>query len=268
MGSILKMDYKKIAIFVTARMGSTRLLGKHMLPIEGKPIIEHLIDRVRLAKLTRQIVLCTTILDKDNILEKEADRLGILCFRGHPTDILKRWLDAADQNEIDFVISAEGDDIFCDPECIDKIVDCYLKTRADYITCDELPIGVTPNGIKVEALRKICQLKKDENTEGQFRYFVQTGIFHGVHIKTNDPELIHPEIRMTLDYEEDYIFFKKIFHDLYVDGEVFGLKRILRHLKYHPDIISINEHMQKAYEKRSADLYPPLGAWNENNCCG
>lgn len=262
------MKNPRIAIFVTARMGSTRLPGKHMLQIEDKPIIEHLIARITLAKSTNKIILCTTILNDDAVLEKEANRLGVLCFRGHPTDILKRWLDAADQNEIDFIISAEGDDIFCDPDCIDKIVDCYLKTDADYIVCDDLPVGVTPSGIDVEALRKVCRLKKDENTEGQFRYFIQTGLFHVEHIKTNDPELAHPEIRMTLDYEEDYTFFKQIFHDLYVDGEVFGLKKILWHLKRYPDIFLINVGMQKEYEKRSAELYPRLGTWNENTCCG
>lgn len=262
------MKNTEIAIFITARMGSSRLPGKHMLKIEGKPIIEHLVDRVRLARSVQQIVLCTTILDEDTILEKEADRLGISCFRGHPTDILKRWLDAADRNKIDFLISAEGDDVFCDPGCIDKIVDLYTKTDADYIACDELPIGVTPRGVKVEALRKICRLKTDEHTEGQFRYFLQPGLFHVETIKNNDPELLHPGIRMTLDYKEDYRFFKKVFHDLYKDGEVFGLKEILRHLELHPDISSINHSMQEKYAKRSAELYPSLGVWYEDNCCG
>jgi spore coat polysaccharide biosynthesis protein SpsF len=262
------MKNKNIAIFITARMGSTRLPGKHMLPIEGKPIIEHLVDRVKFAKLKTPIILCTTIRDEDDILEKEANRLGILCFRGHSTDILKRWSDAAEKYEIDFIISAEGDDIFCDPDCMDKVVDCYLKTDADYIVCDDLPVGVTPTGIKVEALQKACRLKKDDHTEGQYRYFIQTGLFRVERIKGNDPELAHPEIRMTLDYKEDYTFFKRIFHDLYMDDEIFGMRKILRHLKGYPDIILINANMQKEYEKRSAELYPPLGAWDENNCCG
>jgi len=252
------MTSPMVAIFVTARMGSTRLPGKHMLKLEGKPVIEHLVDRIKLTKGLYKIILCTTTSKEDNVLEEEAERLGILCFRGHRVDILKRWLDAANLYDIDFIISAEGDDVFCDPKYIDDVVACYLKTHSDYITCSGLPFGVTPKGIKVTALKTVCDFKTNTNTEGQSRYFTQTGRFHVTQLSPEIEDSFHSDIRMTLDYKEDFEFFKRVFHDLYEEHTVFSLKKILDHLDKHPSIIRINQHMQKEYAKRSAELYPPL----------
>lgn len=250
-----KIHHPRVATFITARTGSSRLPGKPLLKIMGKPIIEHLIERVKLAKLPQQIVLCTTVLPEDDPLEQIATRTGISTFRGHPTDILMRWLKAAEHYRVDFIVSADGDDIFCDPEHIDKIVEHFLKTDADYIVCRGLPFGAAPTGIKVGALRKICELKLDEDTEGQSRYFIQTGLFRVEYLDTTDPELNHPEIRMTLDYPEDFEFFKAVFQHLYQPGKIFSLRKVIKLLEQHPEIVKINQHMQKAYEERFKAKY-------------
>ena len=250
--------YPRVATFITARMGSSRLPGKPLLQIIGKPVIRHLIERVKQAKLHRQIVLCTTVLPEDGALEQIATRAGILIFRGHPIDILMRWLKAAEFYQVDLIVSVDGDDIFCDPEHIDKIIKHFLKTNADYIACRGLPFGVAPTGIKVEALRKICELKLDEDTEGQHRYFTQTGLFRVEYLDITDPELKHPEIRMTLDYPDDFEFFKAVFQHLYQPGKIFSLREIIRLLEQHPEIVKINQHMQEVYDKRFKAKYPEV----------
>lgn len=250
-----KIHHPQVATFITARTGSSRLPGKLLLQIMGKPVIEHLIERVKQAKLPQQIVLCTTVLPEDDPLEQIATRTDILTFRGHPIDILMRWLKAAEHYRVNFIVSADGDDIFCDPEHIDKIVEHFLKTNADYIACRGLPFGAGPTGIKAEALRKVCELKLDEDTEGQSRYFTQTGLFQVEYLDITDPALNHPEIRMTLDYPEDFEFFKAVFQHLYKPGKVFGLRDIVRFLEQHPEIVQLNQHMQKAYEERFKAKY-------------
>ena len=122
----------KIPVYITARLGSTRLPGKHLLPIFGKPIIEHMIMRVKQANLPVFFVLCTTIQPEDDPFVEIAHRCNIEIFRGHPTDILKRWLDAADHFHVQYFISAEADDVFCDPEYIDLIIEEFRKTSFDY----------------------------------------------------------------------------------------------------------------------------------------
>ena len=250
--------HQQVATFIPARIGSTRLPGKHLLQIMGKPVIEHLIERVKQAKLPQQVVLCTTILPEDNVLDQIATKAGILTFRGHPTDILMRWLKAAELYHVDFIVSADGDDVFCDPGYIDKVVEFFLDTNADYITYRGLPFGASPTGIKVEALRKVCELNLDEDTEGQSRYFTQTGLFRVEYLDITDPELHHPEIRMTLDYQEDFEFFKAVFQHLYQPGRIFSLREIIGLLKRHPEIIEINQHMQEAYEERFKAKYSKI----------
>jgi len=244
----------RIATFITARMGSTRLPGKHLLPVQGKPIIQYMISRVKKAAKPRCVVLCITTLEEDGVLEKIANSCHIMTFRGHPTDILLRWLHAARKFHVDFIVSAEADDVFCDPECIDRIIGHYEKTGADYITCRGLPFGATPTGIRVDALQKVCELKTDDDTEGQERFFTKTGLFTVEYIDIGDPGLNHPEIRMTLDYPEDYAFFKEIISRL-DQGRYIPLREIIGYLLLHPEIIEINQGMQRIYENRYKTKY-------------
>lgn len=255
MSDVKQIPKENVPVFITARIGSTRLPGKHLLPICGKPVIEHMITRVKHANYPKLFVLCTTVLPEDDVFDEIAHRCNIEIFRGHPTDILQRWLDTADHFKVDYFISAEADDVFCDPEYIDVITGELATGAYDYINCKGLPFGVTPTGIKVSALRKICAIKDDDDTQGQERYFTKTGLFTVKNIPVEDAEINQPEMRMTLDYQEDYEFFRTVFEHLYTPGGFFTLREILRLLMAHPEIARINEKMQEKYRQRYDKLY-------------
>ena len=214
-----------------------------------------MITRIKHAQNPKLFVLCTTVLPEDDVFEEIAHRCNIEIFRGHPTDILQRWLDTADHIKADYFISAEADDVFCDPEYIDVIARELVTDKYDYITCKGLPFGVTPTGIKVSALRKICAIKEDNDTQGQERFFTKTGLFNVKNIQVKDAELNQPDVRMTLDYKEDYDFFKTVFEHLYIQGGFFSLREILQLLMVHPEIARINEKMQEKYRQRYDNLY-------------
>lgn len=237
----------EVATLILARIDSSRLPRKHLLEINGRPIITYLIERLQLSKESRHIVLCTTPLPEDDVLVSVAESVGISVFRGHPTDLLVRWLQAAEAFGIDFMVSAEGDDVLCDPEYVDKIVQVFRETRADYITCRGLPFGVTPDGIKVDALRKVCAMK-GESSEGQKRYFTDTGLFHLEYIDVVDPALNAPGLRMSLDYKEDFEFFKSIFEAV---GSTASLKTIIEYLIMHPEVVAINKDCQERCENHA-----------------
>lgn len=240
----------KTAIFIPVRIKSARLPGKPLLKIEGKTVIEHLIGRVKTAKLPELIVLCTTTNSDDEKLVEIAERNNIECFRGNEKDILKRYLDAAMKYKIDFIVNVDGDDILCDPIYIDKIIESYTKTQADFIRCEGLPFGVASCGINVKALKKVCEIKDENNTEtGWSAYFTDTKMFN-IEVIQAENELKHPEIRGSLDYPEDYEFFKEIFDRLYKPGKLFTLKEVLELLKNNPQIVNINKNLQKAYWER------------------
>jgi spore coat polysaccharide biosynthesis protein SpsF len=241
----------KIAIFIPVRLGSSRLPKKPLIKVKGKTLIQHLIERVKMAKLPNLVVLCTTNKPEDTVFVDIAKKCGVKCFRGNEKDILDRFLNAALEYNVDFIVNVDGDDIFCDSDLIDKTVEIFLKTGASFIKWTMLPLGSSPLGIKVEALKKVCQIKAEKNTEtGWGRYFTDTGLFDVKHIEPEEEQLKCPDVRMTLDYSEDLRFVKEIFNRLYAPGKVFTLKDILRLLKEEPGLVEINRGVQDKYWER------------------
>jgi len=237
----------KTAVFIPVRTKSTRLPGKAILEINGKSIIEYLIERVKSAEKPDLIVICTTTNPEDQVLVPIAARNKIEIFQGNEKDILDRYLQAAGKFGIDFIVNVDGDDIFCDPEYMDKVIENFLKTGADYIECQGLPFGAAPGGIKVEALKKVCRMKNEDNTEtGWKRFFTESGLFRIETIEAAE-DLRQPDIRISLDYEEDFQFFSEVIRRLYTPGKVFSLRDILALLKKYPEIAEINKSRQEEY---------------------
>ena len=132
------------AIFITVRTGSTRLPNKSLLKIGEKTTIEHLIARVKKSRYADMVVLCTTALPTDDILCEIATRNNIHYFRGSAPDKLERWNGACKKFGIDFFVTADGDDLFCDPHLIDLAFEQYEKSNGevDFIKSDDVICGV------------------------------------------------------------------------------------------------------------------------------
>jgi spore coat polysaccharide biosynthesis protein SpsF len=241
----------KIAVFIPVRLGSSRLPKKPLIEVKGKTLIEHLIDRAKAAKLPNLVVLCTTTRPEDKIFVKIAEKNHIESFQGSANDILKRFLDAAVKFKVDFIVNVDGDDVFCDPEFMDKTIQAYEETEASFIKWKDLPLGTTPIGLKVDALRKVCEIKDTINTEtGWGAYFTETGLFK---VKTLEPERMdmkRPELRITLDYPEDLNLVKRIYDRLYVPGKIISLKEILQLFRNEPELAEMNEKVHEEYWKR------------------
>lgn len=237
----------KSAVFLSVREKATRFPKKVLKEIKGKTVTEHLIDRLKTAKLPDMVVLCTSIDPRDSILVDIAKKCNIPAFRGSEDDKLDRYLRAGMQFGIDFMVIVDGDDIFCDPEYIDKTIETFKKTDADFIYCADLPLGAASSGIKLDALKKVCEIKAENDTEVWGGYFLNTGLFKVVKLEVDDEDLRRPDVRMTLDYQEDFEFFKAVFDRLYQPGKTFTLKEIMMLLKKHPEISDLNKGVQEAY---------------------
>lgn len=232
------------AIFITVRTGSSRLPQKALININGKTSIEHLINRVKRSKKTDIIVLCTTLLPEDSILCEIAEKNHIFFYRGSDIDKLERWLGAAKKYDIEFFVTSDGDDLFCEPELIDLAFQQYEDGHPDFIEGKNLICGSFTYGIKTAVLEKVCQIKATDDTEMMWVYFTDTGLFKTETLK-NVPEIfIRPEIRMTLDYEDDLRFFKKIIENFSGKIPDFSLRDIVAFLDEHPEIIKINQYLQ------------------------
>jgi spore coat polysaccharide biosynthesis protein SpsF len=236
----------KTAIFLSIRDKATRLPKKVLLQIKGKTVTEHLIDRLKQAKLPDMIVLTTSIHPDDIVLIDIAQKNKIQSFQGSEDDKLDRYYNAALKFGIDFMVIVDGDDLFCDPECIDEIIRTFKKTNADYIIYKDLPVGVTGHGVKLEALKKVIDMKDESDTEVWGGYFTGSKLFKVVELEPR-AEFRRPDLRMTLDYIEDFRFFEAIFDRLYTPGKVFTLHDIMRVINENPQIPAINSAAQQKY---------------------
>lgn len=233
----------KKAIFITVRTASTRLPKKCLMDVCGKMAIERVIERVKKSKKADSIILCTTHISADNILCDIAKVKGIQFFRGSSEDKLIRWKGATEKYDVDFFVTADGDDLLCDPELIDLAFE-QSKNGADFIEAPDAPCGGFTYGIRTSALNKVCEIKDSVNTEMMVPYFTETGLFK-VESLTIPEVLKRPEIRMTLDYEDDLKFFRSIYG--HFDGQEFGLRDVIPYLDANPEVVKINGYLQEKY---------------------
>jgi len=252
---------KKKAIFVTVRTSSSRLPQKALKKIQGMPTIEHLIRRVKWSKKSDVIIVCTSNLQEDSIICKIAKKNGVKYFAGSLKDKLDRWLQAAIKYEVDYFVNVDGDDLFCDPELIDLAFDQYDKENHDFVTVkeNELVVGAFTLGAKTEAIRKICETKKTDDTEATWLNFSKMVMFNSVLLKNIPISYKRPDIRATLDYEEDFIFFTKVIEYFHKENNIhYNMRDIIQFLDLNTNIIKINFHKNLDYKNNQKKLNKTL----------
>lgn len=241
------------AIFITVRTGSTRLKNKSILKINGQYTIEYLIERVKQSKMVDNIVLCTTTHDEDNILCSIAKKNNIKYFKGHPTNKWDRWLGACKKYNIDFFVTADGDDLFYDATLADICFNQYINLNTlpnTFINGQGLYNDVY--GIDIHALEKICLQNNIENIEPHnIVKFLQGSDIKPVKI-ANVPDIYKKtDIRMTLDYAEDFKFFKNVIE--HFNGKLFGFTEIIQYINDNPEVKSINNHLEISWKENQKE---------------
>lgn len=224
---------------IVVRLKSERLSKKAVKNICEKPMISHLIDRLKTSKNYNELVLCTSTNKEDTPLIEVAKQNKIKYFRGSELDVLLRLKDAAEEFNCQIIVAATGDNPLTDPEYIDKMIKEMQTSNIDFLSALKLPIGTFAYSIKLDSVKKVIELKKEEDTEIWGQYFTKTNIF-----KTKDLE-INPEhqkkYRLTVDTPEDFKVVEKIYNELYQEGKVFSLSEIIDFLDNHPEITQINQ---------------------------
>lgn len=247
----------RVATMITARLASSRLPRKMLEELQGRTVLDRLVQRLALAECPDLMLLATTREPEDDELAEAARALGLEVYRGETEDILVRWRDAAAHFGVDLLVNCDGDDPFCDPPHIDRIVDTHVRTGAEYITCTGLPFGAAPTGIALSGLERICERKLDANTEGQGRFFAVPGIVSRAEVVA-PPELRHPGARLTLDYPEDLQFLDAVLAELAPVTACPSLEQIVALLRRRPDMVAINSGVQERYWQRFNERYGPV----------
>ena len=256
-------------IFIPARMDSKRLPSKHLKKIFGEPIIKFLIDRLKKSKKARKIVVCTTDLPSDEPLVEWCKKENIAYYRGSNKDILDRLLKAAEKFGTDIIVDVEGDKIFTDPEYVDLVITEMENSNFDYIEGNvsnkKIHHGVHgffPAAFRRKTLENVCNEKDTDDTETGYKEFFTTNNSMNCKFIDLDSELQFPEnIRLTLDYPEDWILTEEILQNL---GKNFSSKDVLKLFSEKPDLIDITKPVLEKWEKNYKEKIVELGKKKEN----
>lgn len=255
---------KKVAVIIEARMSSTRLPGKVLKEIGGKPVLEILTERLARAEFIDEIVVATTINDSDDAIENLCNRLNVKVFRGSEEDVLGRVTGAAEFVNADIIVEITGDCPLMDPKVIDKLINVYLENYPlyDYVTnigyvnneAREIPIGMDVRVFTYKDLKYISEITEDpEDREHVSLYFFRTGKdkYKLYNVKTPDKWKRNYNIRLTLDTKEDFEVIKIIYEELSKEKAEFNLEDILNFLDSNRYVTEINSEV---LQKKVKDL--------------
>jgi len=219
-----------------------------MIEIEGKAIIEHLIERVKRAKMPNVIIVCTSTHPDDAILIEVAKKAGVKWSAGSEEDVMGRFLGAAKQERVDIIVRVTGDCPLIDPEYIDKAITHLIATGADYVRASGMPLGTDPEVFTTKALEKAHSLAIDPNySEYMTLYFRNNPeVFHIEELEC-DESVKRSDYRLTVDEIADVELLKEIYQRLYQRGRIFPLKEVIKLLDSNPDLVEINKSVKLIY---------------------
>lgn len=236
----------RVLSIIQARMGSTRLPSKVFLDLAGRPVLAHVIERMRRSRLTSELIVATSIAAEDLAIVGLCAEMGMRVYCGDERDPLERYYQAARLYGADHIVRIKGDCPAVDPAIVDQAIGLHLQTGADYT--GNTVVRTYPVGQDVEILSR-------ETLEHVWR---NAGLrSEREHITLYVPK--HPELlrishlkqaenlssrRWTIDYPEDYQLLKRIFGELYPGNPVFGMQEILDFLAGHPELEQINAHIR------------------------
>lgn len=201
----------KIGVFLSVREKATRFPGKVLKVIHGRTVTEILASRLALASGIDAHVIATSDDPRDDVFDVLGAKVGYAVFHGSRADKLLRYRDACLAHGLDACIIVDGDDILCFPEYVAQAAARLRQGDCDVVFCRDLPLGAAASGLTLAALNKVIALKDEEDTEVWGGYFTKPGLFRVAYLDPFDPILAHPEVRMTLDYEEDLRFLEAVF---------------------------------------------------------
>ncbi len=229
-----------VVVMVAVRMHSTRLPGKALIPIEGKPAILHLLERLKHAAVPKAVVLCTSTHPDDQVLKPLAEQAGVGFFAGSEDDVMQRFLDAAEQEGAEHVVRVTGDDLLVDPAYLDRLVLHHIREGADYSCAPGLPKGTECEVIFVQALKKAKQLAEDSSWSEYMTWYLKVPEVFRIAEMPVEEAVRRPRYRLTLDYEQDLDVLRRLFAGLSRTRPAMTVEDIVTYLDAHPEVAQGN----------------------------
>jgi len=239
----------RAGIIVQARMTSTRLPGKVLMSVMGKPLLEYEIERLQRVRRVDDIIIATTTNDTDQPIVDLAERSGIKVFRGSEEDVLSRYYGAAKENDLEAVVRITSDCPLIDPAVVDDVISAYLENSetCDYVSnclSRTFPRGMDTEVFSFELLKKVhFEARQPHEREHVTPYIYQNP--QRFRLRNLAFILDESRHRWTVDTPEDFELIRRILEMLYPKNQAFGLEDVLAVMDAHPDWFELNAQIEQ-----------------------
>ncbi|KPA15169.1 spore coat protein [Candidatus Magnetomorum sp. HK-1] len=246
----------KIGTLLLARMGSTRLPGKVMLDLHGKPVLEHIINRLQKVTLSSKLVVATTTNPKDDLIENFCKSKGFLVFRGSENNVLDRCIKACDAYSLDCIVRVGADTPFIDWKVIDSMLDLFLSTYSAENKIEYLSNSLQrsyPLGLDADIMTRNSLLRIDHETKNfskEERKKNEINVIPYIHENLDKFNTIsfhqnfdYSNLRWTLDTTQDFELTQKIYNYLFPFKPDFLMNDILEVLEKNKEWSLINSNV-------------------------
>jgi spore coat polysaccharide biosynthesis protein SpsF len=218
------MNTGKVGIIIEARSNSSRLKNKHFLKIKDKPIIFHMIERLKLIKNVDEIIIATTSRKDDRKFIKICTSTKIKIFRGSEKNVMKRVLDAARKFKLQIICEITGDCPFVDYEIVENLINKFQRSNFDYFSMKNsgYPHGVGAQLFTLQSLVKSYKMVKSKyDLEHVTSHFKRNKKKFKISYVKAPKKLKYPSIKLLLDEKLDYLFLNKLFLYFYKKKNIF-----------------------------------------------
>ena len=232
-----------IGCIIQARMGSTRLPGKIMKKLDREnTVLDYVINQIKNSKKIEKIVIATTELNEDDVIEKFCNDKKINYFRGSVDDVLDRHYQCAKKYSFDTIVRVTSDNPIVDPEIIDLCIKTYEEGEFDMVTtCNKrsYPYGISVEVFSFKALEKSCNESKLLSEREHVVLYIQNKKNNfKIYNLINPKNLTH--INCTIDNESDFNLLEKVVSE--IKERPILMRHIVELFKMKPEFLNINKN--------------------------
>ena len=231
----------KVTAIIQARMTSTRLPGKVLMEVMGRPLLSYLIERVRFSKMIDKIIIATTVNKEDDPIVELCQKEDIIFYRGSEDDVLDRYYQAAKKYNATHIMRLTADCPLIDPRVCDFVAEKYISVDVDYVhTGQSFCEGIGCEVFNFDVLEKMWKNARLKSEREHVTLYARNH-WDELNCITLENETDDSNYRVTVDEKKDFLVVKALFENLYVKNEEpCSISEIKNFLDVHPEIFSLN----------------------------
>jgi len=240
-------------VIVQVRLSSTRLPGKVLMDVEGKPMLQRQTERLRAGLGDLPLIVATSDDPSDDAIARFCAGQGLSCCRGPLHDVMSRFILCARAHGITHLVRVGGDDPLIDPACCLELVRQHRVAPADFLYASHRegwPYGCAAELIAVSALARIrAATDRPLYLEHTIPYFFDHPGEFAIRPVRSPVGLCRPELAFTVDHPEDLELVRSIFRELREEGDIFPLARVIGLMDEKPELREVNRHLHTGFDR-------------------